>query len=106
MQWRLLPNEYGKWKSAFRLYRHWIETGVFDDMLETLAEIVPPDISAGMIDNTVIQAHHCAFVIKRGDEEDEGSGRSRGGFYHQASRPLRRALRSILLGWRTWLIES
>lgn len=37
-QWRHLPNEYGKWNSVFRRYRRWIETGVFDAMLETLAE--------------------------------------------------------------------
>ncbi|WP_430691739.1 transposase [Mesorhizobium captivum] len=33
-QWRHLPDEYGKWNSVFRRYRRWVETGVFDAMLE------------------------------------------------------------------------
>src|SRR3546814_1220170 len=38
-QWRHLPDEYGKWNSVFRRYRRWVTTGVFDAMLETLAEL-------------------------------------------------------------------
>jgi transposase len=56
-QWRLLPDEYGKWNSVFRRYRRWVETGVFDALLETLAEMVTRDTSADMIDST--QADCC-----------------------------------------------
>ncbi|PAQ00657.1 MAG: transposase [Mesorhizobium sp.] len=38
-QWRHLPDEYGKWNSVFRRYRRWVATGVFDALLETLAEM-------------------------------------------------------------------
>lgn len=65
-QWRLLPDEYGKWNSVFRRYRRWVETGVFDALLETLAEMVARDISADMIDSTVVRAHHCAVGLKKG----------------------------------------
>lgn len=65
-QWRHLPDEYGKWNSVFRRYRRWVSTGVFDAMLETLAEIVERDVSADMIDSTVVRAHHCAVGIKKG----------------------------------------
>lgn len=65
-QWRHLPDEYGKWNSVFRRYRRWIETGVFDAMLETLSEMALREASADMIDSTVIRAHHCAVGIKRG----------------------------------------
>lgn len=75
-QWRHLPDEYGKWKSVFRRYRRWVETGVF----ETLAELVERDRSADMIDSTIVRAHHCAVGIKRGTQEAEALGRSRGGF--------------------------
>jgi transposase len=47
-QWRHLPDEYGKWNSVFRRYRRWVETGVFDAMLETLAEVVARERSADM----------------------------------------------------------
>jgi transposase len=65
-QWRHLPDEYGKWNSVFRRYRRWVETGVFDAMLETLAEMAGRDRSADMIDSTVVRAHHCAVGIKKG----------------------------------------
>jgi transposase len=65
-QWRHLPDEYGKWNSVFRRYRRWILTGVFDAMLETLAELAERDRSADMIDSTVVRAHHCAVGLKRG----------------------------------------
>lgn len=65
-QWRHLPDEYGKWNSVFRRYRRWIETGVFDAMLETFSEMVERDTSADMIDSTVIRANHCAVGIKKG----------------------------------------
>ena len=65
-QWRHLPDEYGKWNSVFRRYRRWVTTGVFDAMLETLAELAGRDTAADMIDSTVVRAHHCAVGIKRG----------------------------------------
>lgn len=65
-QWRHLPDEYGKWNSVFRRYRRWVTTGVFDAMLETLAEMVERDSTADMIDSTIVRAHHCAVGIKRG----------------------------------------
>jgi transposase len=72
-QWRLLPDEYGKWNSVFRRYRRWVETGVFDALLETLAEMVARDTSADMIDSTVVRAHHCAAGLKRGIRRPRGS---------------------------------
>ena len=73
-QWRLLPDEYGKWNSVFRRYRRWVETGVFDALLETLAELVERDTSADMIDSTVVRAHHCAVGLKKGIRSTRGSG--------------------------------
>ena len=65
-QWRHLPDEYGKWNSVFRRFRRWVVTGVFDAMLETLAELARQDRKAHMVDSTIIRAHHCAVGIKRG----------------------------------------
>lgn len=73
-QWRHLPDEYGKWNSVFRRYRRWVETGVFDAMLETLADWVDRDRRADMVDSTIIRAHHCAVGIKRGLRAQRRSG--------------------------------
>jgi transposase len=71
-QWRLLPEEYGKWNSVFRRYRRWVETGVFDALLETLTGMVERDTSADMIDSTVVRAHHCAVGLKKGIKSTRG----------------------------------
>ena len=65
-QWRQLPDECGKWNSVFRRYRHWVVTGVFEVMLETLAAVVERDTTADMIDRTVVRADHCAVGLKKG----------------------------------------
>ncbi|MEN2746789.1 transposase [Sphingomonas sp. T9W2] len=74
-QWRHLPEEYGKWNSVFRRYHSWATIGVFDAMLEALANAIECDGRADMIDSTVVRAHHCAVGIK-GTGAAEWLGRS------------------------------
>jgi transposase len=73
-QWRQLPETYGKWNSVFRRFRRWTELGVFDALLESLAELVERERSADMIDSTIVRAHHCAVGIKKGLRIGRGSG--------------------------------
>src|SRR5690606_8566164 len=87
-QWRHLPDEYGKWNSVFRRYRRWVETGVFEAMLETLAELFERDRSADMIDSTIVRAHHCAVGIKKGLKRPRRLAIARR-LHHQAPCPLR-----------------
>jgi transposase len=79
-QWRHLLDDYGRWNHVFRRYCRWLEVGIFNAMLESLAELVKRDPSADMIDSTTVRAHHCAAGIKEGAQQTEALGKSRGGF--------------------------
>ena len=75
-QWRMLPQEYGKWNSIFTRFNRWSKKGIFADLLTFCAG--DPDLEYLMIDATIVRAHACASGY--GDQEAEGLGRSKGGF--------------------------
>jgi transposase len=57
--WRDLPEEFGNWNSIFRQFRRWADSGIWDVILEGLAESGVADAALQMIDATIIRAHHC-----------------------------------------------
>ena len=63
--WRDLPKELGNWNSVHRQYCRWTTSGLWDLMLEALAEGGGND-AVQMVDSTIIRAHHCAAGAKRG----------------------------------------
>lgn len=77
----------GSRTAVFRRYRRWLDTGVFDAMLESCAEAVERDTGADMIDGTVVRAHYCTVGLNR------GSGRA--GARHIAGRVYRQATREV-----------
>jgi transposase len=58
--WRDLPAELGNGNSVFRQFRRWTASGLWDVMLETLADSGGEADLLQMIDSTSIRAHHCA----------------------------------------------
>jgi transposase len=58
--WRDLPEEFGNWNSIFRQFRRWADSGIWDVILEGLAESGVGEAALQMIDATIIRAHHCA----------------------------------------------
>lgn len=77
--WRDLPAELGNWNSVFRQFRRWTASGLWDVMLEALADGGGDAGLPQMIDSTSIRAHPCAAGGKGGTHR-QGLGRSRGGF--------------------------
>ena len=79
--WRDLPERYGNWNSVFVRFTRWSKSGVWDAAFETLASSWAPTSRQGTCD----QFHHSAGAPacsrrKRGNQNQEALGRSRGGF--------------------------
>ena len=77
--WRDLPAAFGKWNSVWKQSRRWCESGVWDLLLQALADSGGALDMLQMIDSTIIRAHRCA-AGKKTEEQNQALGRSRGGF--------------------------
>ena len=62
--WRDLPEEFGKWKTAWRLFDTWTNDGTFDSILKRLQgsyiDIEELDVGLWCIDGTIVRAARCA----------------------------------------------
>ena len=64
--WRDLPDELGKWGSVYQQFLRWTRAGLWDVLLEALADgDLAPD-TVQMIDSTIVRAHHHAAGGKGG----------------------------------------
>ena len=75
-QWRELPLRYGHWNSVFKRFNAWSKKNIWGRLLEYC--IQDPDLEYISIDATIVRVHACAAGY--GKQEDEGLGRSKGGF--------------------------
>ena len=64
--WRDLPPELGNWNSVHRQYRRWTTSGLWDVLLQALADGGGDADTLPMIDRTIVRAHHCAAGAKGG----------------------------------------
>jgi transposase len=77
-QWRELPERYGRWNSVFCRFNEWSKKNIWQQLHEYC--IQDPDLEYVMIDATIIRANACAAGYKKGQQKQEGLGRSVGGF--------------------------
>jgi len=65
--WRDLPERFGPWNSAYRRFRRWVKSGVWQQVFDQLPE---PDLDWLMIDSTVVRAHqHAAGQSRPGQKK-------------------------------------
>lgn len=77
-QWRLLPTEYGFWRSIHKRFKQWSDKNIWKELFEIVR--VDPDLEYLMIDSSVVRAHACAAGYRKNSQEKEALGRSKGGF--------------------------
>ena len=64
--WRDLPEEFGNWNSIFRQFRRWADSGIWDVILEGLAESGVADAALQMIDATRLARATTTWLIRAG----------------------------------------
>lgn len=79
--WRDLPDAFGPWQSAWRLFNDWTNNGILDKILRTLQAhgfgIGAIDDELWCVDGTVVRAARCAAGARKKRAPRTASPRTR-----------------------------
>ena len=76
-QWRLLPDNYGNWRTIHKRFKAWSDQGIWQQLFEHLQD---PDLEWVSGDSTIVRAHACSAGYGKDTQKQEALGRSKGGF--------------------------
>ena len=76
--WRYLNAVYGDWRAIYKRFLRWAAKGIWMQILGHFSQDC--DGENIMIDSTIVRAHASASGYKKDQNEEQGMGRSRGGF--------------------------
>lgn len=76
--WRDLPEALGNWNSVHKQFRRWCLSGVWDVLLQALADGGGDTDALQMIDSTTVRAHRCAAGEKGGSTIRRSAARGAG----------------------------
>jgi transposase len=93
--WRDMPEALGNWNSVHKQFRRWAVSGVWDVVLQALAD-GGGDAELQMIDSTISRAHHCAAGEKGGLKARRSADRAAGSPPRSTCAPMQPACRSPL----------
>jgi transposase len=74
--WRDLPEVLGNWNSVHKQFRRWCLSGVWDVLLQALADGGGDADALQMIDSTTVRAHRCAAGEKGGRRTRRSAARA------------------------------
>lgn len=92
--WRDLPEMLGNWNSVHKQFRRWCLSGVWDVLLQALADSGGDADVLQMIDSTTVRAHRCAAGEKGGRRTRHLAARAAGSPPRSTSVATRKALPS------------
>ena len=76
--WNQLPEKYGKWNSVYRCYRRWCASGLWNYVLEKLAEEYSEEELLRILDASHVKCHQDAARFHQ-SAEDQKLGKTKGG---------------------------
>jgi transposase len=85
LRWRALPDAYGPRTPVFNRFKRWNQRGLWQELFAALASCEDPPLAA-MVDVTARRAHRSASSARKGDENGQAIGGSRGGARPRSTR--------------------